>query len=231
MTAERNPYEKLALDDPRRPIRVIETTKATVPEPSERFLMHYVDRVAFPNGNEGYHHRVKLPEGVMLAHLDDEEKLALVENYRHPLGRNSVELPSGALEPDELERLASGNPFEQEEVLNEAARREFEEEVGWRLGADAVQRLLKGPLQGSVGYADQTYHTFFGEGGEPTQQTLDDGEQGLLKYRRYALDDAIEMVGHEIVDPATSAGVMALGLAYGKSNLYLQRLRKDKIVL
>lgn len=228
MTTERDPFERLSLDDPQRPIKILGTVEAVVPEASKRFLSHVVDEVEFPNGNRGWHHRIKLPEGVMLAHVNDNEQIGLVQNYRHPIGRYSVELPSGALDPTEEVRLTGASPEERDAIFNEAARREFEEEMGWRLGSNAVRRLLQGPLQGSVGFADQTYNVFFGEGGIKARQNLDDGEHGLLTYDRHSIDDAIAMVGHEIVDPATSASVMGLGLIYGKNIPYFSNFRKNK---
>lgn len=227
-------FTKLALDDPRRPITILETTEAGVPDPSKHFLNHVVDTVRFPNGNVGYHHRVKLPEGVMIAHVDGasgHETVALVDNYRHPLGRDSRELPSGGLDPDETARFEQASPEERELLLKLAAIREFREEIGVRLGPQHVNRLLPGPLQGSVGYADQTYNIFHGEGGAPTEQALDDGEAGMLTHARYALSDTPEMIGREIVDPATSTAILALALEYGiRVKSRLQRSSADNIV-
>lgn len=222
-----NKFEKLPLDSKDRPIQILDTEDAHVPEPSKRFLDHKVDRVRFPNGNLGYHHRIKLPEGVMIAHVDpDDDSLALVENYRHPLGRWSRELPSGALEPEEVSKFEHASPEERELLLKLAAVREFREEIGRDLGARDITRLFPGPLQGSVGFADQTYHIFHGEGGTPSEQNLDDGEAGMLTHARYSIEDANEMVGHEIVDPATATAVSALALEYGiRVSRQLRRVR------
>lgn len=213
---ERKPFEPLELNDPRRPIRIVDTVRAQVPDASERFLNHVVDKVVFPNGNVGWHHRITVPEGVMLAHMDEQDRIALVQNYRHPLGRDSVELPSGGADPEEGARIVKVTPEEKEAILKEVAIREFREEVGWDVDPMDVNRLLPGPLQGSVGFANQTFHTYLGEGGRQHVKQLDDGEAGMLTHDRYSLEDAGEMIGKEIVDPASSVAILALANLYGK---------------
>ena len=213
-------FTRMELDDPRRPIKVLWTSN-NIPEESKRFLNHSVDRVRFPNGNEGFHHRVELPEGVMVGHINTMGQLALVMNYRHPLGRFSVELPSGGLEPEETARIDGAGIEERERIYKEAALREFREEVGVDVDPDDTYRLFgdmynPGILRGAVSYANQSFHIFHAEGGEPVPQEHDDGEAGMLKVGRFGLDDAAEMIGFEIVDPATSTGVLKLNQEYGK---------------
>ena len=49
----------------------------------------------------------------------------------------------------------------------------------------------------------------------------------MLTHNRYSIHDATEMIGHEIVDVATTAAVMALALEYGiRVENRLNRLRK-----
>ncbi len=208
-------WSKLSPDDPRRRFEILDTAEAIVPESSKQFLDHKVDTVRFPNGNIGQHHRLTIPEGVMVAHIDEAETVALVDNYRHPIGRFSRELPSGGLEPDEAKAFEAASPEERQYILELAAIREFCEEVGRRLEPHQIRPLFPGPLQGSVGFADQTYHIYHGEGGAMATQSLDDGEAGSLTHDRYSIGDAAEMIGHEIVDPATSTAVMALANVYG----------------
>ena len=211
-------FEKLPLDDARRPITTLDSLDAQVPEASRKFLNHKIDRVRFPNGNEGWHHRVLIPEGVMLAHLDEDNRLALATNYRHALGRFSREIPSGGAEPEERSALQSAvSAAESEEILRQVAIREFREEVGLLLGSNSVRRLIKGPLQGSVGFADQQYHLFIGEGGQNCQTDFDDGEKHMLVVDRYAIDEATEMVGSEVVDPASSVAILKIAQEYGSN--------------
>lgn len=241
-------FTDLPLDSPERPIQILDTSVADVPQPSKRFLDHKVDRVRFPNGNEGYHHRLTIPHGVMLAHVDDNESVALVNNYRHALGRHSVELPSGGvdettasllsvLDYDQAEQIIQRAAREgksitdyltadqRERVLKAAAARETREEIGVDVDSNTLERLIPHALRGSVGFAGQSYNIFYGEGGRQVATAHDDGEEGLLDHGRVDIEDAIEMVGHEIVDPATATAISSLALVYGKKPSWLPKRR------
>ena len=229
MNNRHDKFKKLPLDSPDRPIKVVGSVDVNLPEEANyatKFLDPELDEVTFPNGSPGYHWRVKIPEGVMVAHVDSDEKVAFVDNYRHPLGRYSRELPGGGIDPEEAAYFENATPEERELILKQAAIREFREEIGRHIGEEDVTRLLP-TIQGSVGFADMSYNIFHGENGVATEQSLDDGEAGMLTHNRYSIHDATEMIGHEIVDVATTAAVMALALEYGiRVEKRLNRLRK-----
>lgn len=75
------------------------------------------DRVLLPSGHEiPEFHVLEYPDWTMLLGLDGQNRFVLVEQYRHGIGRLSLEFPSGMLEKGE-------------EPLHGAIR-EFEEETG-----------------------------------------------------------------------------------------------------
>jgi ADP-ribose pyrophosphatase len=82
-------------------------------------------------------HRV----AVLVAWTPDDEIL-LVEQYRIPLERPTIELPAG---------LVGDRPGQADEDLLEAARRELEEETGWRAGR--VAEIM--PCPTSAGLTDE----------------------------------------------------------------------------
>lgn len=223
-------FTKQPLNSPDRPIQVLDTLDVILPEDAEnarQFLDPKLDAVKFPNGNLGYHWRAKIPEGVMVAHVDSDETVALVDSYRHPLGRYSRELPGGGVDPEDANRLDTASFDERELILKQAAIREFREEIGLLIDADSVTRMYAGPLQGSLGFIDHAYHIFHGEGGAPAKQHHDDGEAGMLTHARLPIGDAVEMIGSEIVDPATTTAVQGLALAYDiRVKSLLQNLRR-----
>jgi len=70
------------------------------------------------------------------------DELLLVEQFRIPVGRRTVELPAG---------LVGDQPGQESEALLEAAGRELEEETGWRAGH--VTEIM--PCPTSAGMTDE----------------------------------------------------------------------------
>ncbi len=82
-------------------------------------------------------HRV----AVLVAWTPDDA-LLLVEQFRIPIGRSTIELPAG---------LVGDEPGREDEALLSAAGRELEEETGWR--AASLQVLIDCPV--SAGMSDE----------------------------------------------------------------------------
>lgn len=85
-------------------------------------------------GHWEYAERVNPGGAVVIVAVTPEGGLLLVEQHRAPLGRPAIELPAG-LVGDEAGREA--------EDWEAAARRELEEETGWR--AARFAKLTEGP--------------------------------------------------------------------------------------
>ena len=79
-----------------------------------------VDTLRFASGREGTIDVVEHPGGVTIVAFDRDERLLLVRQYRHPAGRELLELPAGTLEPGE--------------TPESCAERELQEEAGYRPG-------------------------------------------------------------------------------------------------
>ena len=76
-----------------------------------------VDTVAMPGGGEREREVVEHPGAVGIVALDDEGRVLLLRQYRHPVGQHLWELPAGLLDED-------GEP------ARAAAARELHEEAG-----------------------------------------------------------------------------------------------------
>jgi len=84
-----------------------------------RWLKITEDCVKLPNGTViDEFHVLHSPNWAAVIAVTDSEEIVLVEQYRHGLGRTSLELPSGVIDPGEL-------PLG-------AAQRELFEETGYR---------------------------------------------------------------------------------------------------
>ena len=102
------------------------------------------DHVVLPSGMEmPEFHVLEYPDWTMMVALNEEQKVVLVEQYRHGIGRLSLEFPSGMLEKEEEPEVG--------------ARREFEEETGYRC-SDVIEigTLVEDPSR-----HNNTAHAFF----------------------------------------------------------------------
>ena len=129
----------------------------------------------------------------------EDDHLWLVEQYRHPVGERSLELPQGAWENDPDADPAA------------VARGELEEETGLR--AASVEPL--GRLRQAVGYSTQGMHVFLATGLEPGERRLDHEEQGLTA-RRVRVDEFERLARTGLVTDATSIAAYGLLLLRGR---------------
>lgn len=106
--------------------------------------------------------------------VDDEGRLVLVRQYRHPVGQTLWEVPAGLLEKGESPE--------------EAIRREIEEEVGRRTGE--LERLAL--IHPTPGFCDEVLHLFRATRLEETPTRHDDDE--VLEVRWFTLDEAQRML-------------------------------------
>ncbi|WP_430332659.1 NUDIX domain-containing protein [Rhodococcus sp. ACT016] len=156
-----------------------------------------VDRVAMPGGREADREVVEHHGAVAVAVLDDADRLVLIRQYRHPLGRRLWELPAGLLdEPGE-------DPLD-------AARRELQEETGLAAGHWSV--LVDIAL--SPGFTDESVRVFLATGLREVDRPAAHDEEADLEITRVPLDEAVTMaLRGEIVNATAVSGILALAAA------------------
>ena len=99
------------------------------------------DNVSLPNGDDITYTLIEHPGYAMVVPLLDDGLVVMESIYRYTVQETLLECPSGGLD---------GEPPET------AARRELEEETGWRAG-----RLVSlGAYYGSTGISDECFHLF-----------------------------------------------------------------------
>lgn len=68
---------------------------------SGKIITVRLDRAQLPNGRIASREVVEHPGGVAVFAMDDQGRVALVRQYRYPMGEETLELPAGKLEPGE----------------------------------------------------------------------------------------------------------------------------------
>lgn len=100
------------------------------------------DRVRCADGHVGVREYIHHPGAVMVAAMPDPDTVLLERQFRYALRRSFIEMPAGKLEPGE-------------DVLD-CARRELEEETGYRAGR--WDRL--GAFNNAIGYCDEKIEVY-----------------------------------------------------------------------
>ncbi|PZE22021.1 NUDIX hydrolase [Paenibacillus xerothermodurans] len=166
-----------------------EITISSQPIFEGRVISVHVDTVQLPNGAMSTREIVRHPGAVaVLALLDD--RMLVVEQYRKPLERSQIEIPAGKLEPGE-------DPAE-------AAKRELEEETGYRCAN--LKHLSS--FYTSPGFSDEILHLYVAEHLVEGNIHLDEDE--FLECEAITLEQAQQYIREQrISDAKTVAAVYA----------------------
>jgi ADP-ribose pyrophosphatase len=149
------------------------------------------DAVTLPGGADVTYTLVEHPGYAMVVPLLEDGRVVMERIYRYAVGRTLLECPSGGLD---------GEPPEQ------AARRELEEETGYRAGR--LEPL--GSYFGSSGISDERFHLFLARelasGGRVTHEPTEQIEIERIPLSRLVL----EALRGEIADaPSAFALILA----------------------
>lgn len=151
-----------------------------------KILSLYVDNVRLPDGKESVRECVRHCGGAAVLFVNGG-KIALVRQYRYLYGKEIYEIPAGKIDREEDPAVA--------------AKRELEEETGYRA---EVKPLLD--IYPSPGYTDEIIHVFLAEGGKFVGAKLDEGE--FLNCSFFTVQEVLDMVERgEINDAKTVSAV------------------------
>ena len=152
-----------------------------------------IDQVSMPGGLTARRDVVEHYGAVAVAAVDERQHVAMVYQYRHPLGRRLWELPAGLLDK------AGEDPLD-------TAKRELQEEAGlaateWQVLVDTVS---------SPGFSDESVRTYLATGLSLVDRPHAQDEEADLSLHWFPLEIAAEMVlSGEIVNASAAAGVLA----------------------
>lgn len=174
----------------------------TVTSSQEQFrspIMRIVsDDVVMPGGATSRRDYVVHIGAVGVAAIDDEGRIVLVRQYRHPVRQELWELPAGLLDVD-------GEP------AYATAARELAEEADLKAGQwDVLTDLLTTP-----GCSDEAIRLFLARDLSATAEAFDrEGEEALMTVQRVPLDEAVSWVlAGEVRNAAACVGILAAARA------------------
>ncbi|KUI03626.1 ADP-ribose pyrophosphatase [Mycolicibacterium acapulense] len=151
------------------------------------------DEVRMPGGHTARREVVEHYGAVAVLAMDEDRNVAMVYQYRHPLGRRLWELPAGLLD-------LGGEP------PHVTAARELEEEAG--LSATDWRVLID--LDSAPGFSDESVRVYLATGLTDVGRPQAHDEEADLTLRWYSLDEAGRMVlAGEIVNSIAVSGILA----------------------
>ncbi len=158
------------------------------------------DEVAMPGGGSAERDYTRHVGAAAVVALDDEGRVVLVRQYRHPVGRYLWELPAGLLD------VAGESPVH-------TAARELAEEAD--LTAQRWNLLVE--IHTSPGYSDECVRVFLARDLAPVpdrDRHHREHEEADMIVRRVGLDQAVAMtLCGEITNAIAMVGVLAAARA------------------
>lgn len=151
------------------------------------------DTVTMPGGSTAHREVVEHFGAVAVVAVDDNGRIAMVEQYRHTVGLRLWELPAGLLD------------FAGEDAL-ETAKRELVEEAG--LVADSWSVLVD--LVTSPGFAEEAVRVFLATGLKETKRPEAEEEEADMAFDWVPLEQArASVMTGEIANSIAIAGILS----------------------
>ncbi|WP_059018892.1 NUDIX hydrolase [Mycobacterium sp. M26] len=158
-----------------------------------KILALRTDEVRMPGGNTAIREVVEHFGAVAVVAVDQDRRVAMVYQYRHPVGRRLWELPAGLLD------AAGEDPAV-------TAARELHEEAGlaaehWSVLADMVT---------SPGFSDEAVRVYLARGLTHVGRPEADDEEADLTLHWFDIEHAAQRVlAGEIVNSIAAVGILA----------------------
>jgi ADP-ribose pyrophosphatase len=146
--------------------------------------------VELPDSRKAKRDYVKYPHAVGVIAFIDDEHIAMVEQFRYPIGKVLLEIPAGKLDDPDESKL-------------EAAHRELLEETGYR--AKSFEHLIS--FFPCPGYSTEVLHIYLAKELKKEQQYLDEDE--FIHVKILKLSEILNMIKKgEIEDSKTMIAIL-----------------------
>jgi ADP-ribose pyrophosphatase len=122
-----------------------------------------LDEVLLRDGRKGRRMRIDHPEAAAVVPFVAHDQIVMVKQYRYALGKETLEIPAGKLDPGETPEAC--------------VRRELLEETGY----DAGELTFLYTYAPAIGYSNELIHIYSARGLKKTRKKIDEGEISSLK--------------------------------------------------
>lgn len=154
-----------------------------------------VETVRLPNGATADVEIIAHPGAAAVVPFKDDRTVIMIRQYRHAVGGVIYEIPAGTLQPGEDPR--------------DCARREVEEEIGYKVGTlEPLVSLLTTP-----GFTNEIIHMFCGKELTPGTQNL--GADEVLEIIELPLARAMTLIKDGTINDAKT--IIGLQTVYLKT--------------
>lgn len=154
-------------------------------------LTVYCDHVELPNGKKASREFIRHPGAVAVVPITPDGRIALVRQYRYPIGATMLEVPAGKLDKGE--------------APDDCARRELEEETGYV--AHNLRHLSS--MYTTPGFTDEMIHLYIADELTLAKQCPDEDE--FLDVEIYTKEEVKKMINDGTINDGKS--MLALLLA------------------
>jgi ADP-ribose pyrophosphatase len=167
-----------------------------------RIIKVRTDHVTMPGGDTSQRDVIEHPGAVGIVALNDEGKVMMIKQYRHPVGQAIWEIPAGLLDVDGEQALAT-------------AQRELAEEAG--LQADRWNVLVD--LLTSPGMTDEATRIYLARDVTETHEDRsDEDEEADLELEWVDVDEGLRSVlSGGIRNSLAVVGLLAVAEARGRN--------------
>jgi ADP-ribose pyrophosphatase len=147
-------------------------------------------------GNEYSREIINHHGSVVIVPVFDDQRVALVKQYRHPAKDYLFEIPAGTMNKDETPEVG--------------ARRELEEEIG--VVCDKIEKLTE--FYVSPGFLAEKMFVYLATELSETKQNLDEDE--FIQIHKFTFDQAFKMIRENAIkDAKTMVGLILAGAKLG----------------
>ncbi len=157
-----------------------------------------VDTVQMPGGRESTREVVEHNEVVAIVAIDADDNVLLVNQFRHALGKELLEIPAGGVDG--------------EETPEEAVHREMQEETGYL--PNKIERL--GGFYSSPGFCTEYFHLYLATDLTPSRLYAEDTES--IRLVRVPVAEIPGLITSGKLSDAKSIAGLLTFLEYRKSH-------------